>query len=41
MRGEDVAGVAGEGEAGVNLLADWCERGVRVVAVTQQVDLRS
>jgi DNA invertase Pin-like site-specific DNA recombinase len=24
---------------GVVLLADWCERGVRVVAVTQQVDL--
>jgi DNA invertase Pin-like site-specific DNA recombinase len=24
---------------GVNLLADWCERGARVVAVTQQVDL--
>ena len=24
---------------GVNLLADWCERGVRVVAVTQQIDL--
>jgi DNA invertase Pin-like site-specific DNA recombinase len=24
---------------GVNLLADWCERGVRVVVVTQQVDL--
>jgi DNA invertase Pin-like site-specific DNA recombinase len=25
---------------GVNLLADWCERGVRVVVVTQQIDLR-
>jgi DNA invertase Pin-like site-specific DNA recombinase len=25
---------------GVDLLADWCERGVRVVAVTQQIDLR-
>ena len=25
--------------ARVNLLADWCERGVRVVAVTQQIDL--
>src|SRR5262249_21330785 len=24
---------------GVNLLAGWCERGVRVVAVTQQIDL--
>ena len=24
---------------GVNLLADWCERGVRVVVVTQQLDL--
>jgi DNA invertase Pin-like site-specific DNA recombinase len=24
---------------GVNLLADWCERAVRVVAVTQQIDL--
>jgi DNA invertase Pin-like site-specific DNA recombinase len=24
---------------GVNLLADWCERGVRVAAVTQQIDL--
>lgn len=24
---------------GVNLLADWCERGVRVVAVIQQIDL--
>jgi DNA invertase Pin-like site-specific DNA recombinase len=24
---------------GINLLADWCERGVRVVAVTQQIDL--
>ncbi len=24
---------------GVDLLADWCERGVRVVAVTQQIDL--
>jgi DNA invertase Pin-like site-specific DNA recombinase len=24
---------------GVNLLADWCDRGVRVVAVTQQIDL--
>jgi DNA invertase Pin-like site-specific DNA recombinase len=25
---------------GVNLLADWCERGVRVVVITQQIDLR-
>jgi DNA invertase Pin-like site-specific DNA recombinase len=24
---------------GINLLADWCEAGVRVVAVTQQIDL--
>ena len=24
---------------GVNLLADWCERGVQVVVVTQQIDL--
>jgi DNA invertase Pin-like site-specific DNA recombinase len=24
---------------GVNLMAEWCERGVRVVAVTQQIDL--
>jgi DNA invertase Pin-like site-specific DNA recombinase len=24
---------------GINLLADWCERGIRVVVVTQQVDL--
>jgi DNA invertase Pin-like site-specific DNA recombinase len=24
---------------GVNLLADWCERGVRIVVVTQQIDL--
>jgi DNA invertase Pin-like site-specific DNA recombinase len=24
---------------GVNLLADWCERGVRVVVVTQHIDL--
>ena len=24
---------------GINLLANWCERGVRVVSVTQQIDL--
>lgn len=24
---------------GVNVLADWCKRGVRVVAITQQIDL--
>jgi DNA invertase Pin-like site-specific DNA recombinase len=24
---------------GIKLLADWCERGVRVVSVTQQIDL--
>jgi DNA invertase Pin-like site-specific DNA recombinase len=23
----------------VNVLADWCQRGVRVIAVTQQIDL--
>jgi DNA invertase Pin-like site-specific DNA recombinase len=26
--------------AGITLLADWCERDVRVVVVTQQIDLR-
>ena len=25
---------------GINLLADWCEYGVRVVSVTQQIDLK-
>jgi DNA invertase Pin-like site-specific DNA recombinase len=25
---------------GINLLAEWCERGVRVVVITQQLDLR-
>lgn len=25
---------------GITILADWCERGVRVVVVTQQIDLR-
>jgi DNA invertase Pin-like site-specific DNA recombinase len=25
---------------GITLLADWCERGVRVVVMTQQIDLR-
>jgi DNA invertase Pin-like site-specific DNA recombinase len=25
---------------GITLLADWCERGVQVVVVTQQIDLR-
>jgi DNA invertase Pin-like site-specific DNA recombinase len=25
---------------GINLLADWCDRGVRIVVVTQQIDLR-
>lgn len=25
---------------GVNLFADWCERGVRVMVVTQQIDLK-
>ena len=24
---------------GINILADWCKRGVRVIAVTQQIDL--
>ncbi len=24
---------------GINLLADWCDKGVRVVSVTQQIDL--
>jgi DNA invertase Pin-like site-specific DNA recombinase len=24
---------------GVNVLADWCQRGVRLIAVTQQIDL--
>ena len=24
---------------GINLIADWCERGVRVVSITQQIDL--
>jgi len=24
---------------GVNILADWCERGIRVVSITQQLDL--
>ena len=24
---------------GVNVLADWCQRGVRVIAVAQQIDL--
>ena len=24
---------------GVNVLADWCQRGVRVIATTQQIDL--
>lgn len=24
---------------GVNVLADWCQRGVRIVAITQQIDL--
>lgn len=24
---------------GVNILADWCERGLRVIVVTQQIDL--
>jgi DNA invertase Pin-like site-specific DNA recombinase len=24
---------------GVNVLADWCQRGVRVIAITQQIDL--
>jgi DNA invertase Pin-like site-specific DNA recombinase len=24
---------------GVNVLADWCQRGVRIISVTQQIDL--
>jgi DNA invertase Pin-like site-specific DNA recombinase len=24
---------------GINVLADWCEQGVRIVSVTQQIDL--
>jgi len=24
---------------GINLLADWCDRGIRVIVVTQQIDL--
>lgn len=24
---------------GVNVLADWCQRGVRMIAITQQIDL--
>jgi DNA invertase Pin-like site-specific DNA recombinase len=24
---------------GVNVLADWCQRGIRVIAITQQIDL--
>lgn len=24
---------------GVNVIADWCQRGVRVVSITQQIDL--
>jgi len=24
---------------GINVLADWCQRGVRIIAVTQQIDL--
>jgi len=24
---------------GINLLADWCDRGIRVISVTQQIDL--
>jgi len=24
---------------GINLLADWCERGIRLIVVTQQLDL--
>jgi len=24
---------------GINLLADWCDRGIRVISVTQQIDM--
>lgn len=27
-------------QEGINLLADWCDKGVRVISVTQQIDLR-
>ena len=31
--------LAGNLKEGVNVLADWCQRGVRVIAITQQIDL--
>ena len=31
--------LAGNLKEGVNVLADWCQRGVRVIAITQQLDL--
>jgi DNA invertase Pin-like site-specific DNA recombinase len=31
--------ISGRQREGVNLLADWCERGVHVVVITQQLDL--
>jgi DNA invertase Pin-like site-specific DNA recombinase len=33
-------GLARNLKEGVNVLADWCQRGVRVIAITQQIDLR-
>jgi DNA invertase Pin-like site-specific DNA recombinase len=32
-------GISRSQQDGINLLADWCDRGVRIVAVTQQLDL--
>ena len=25
-------------KGGINVLADWCQRGVRIIAITQQID---
>ena len=38
-RAARIAQVAKLTNRGINLLGDWCERGVRVVSVTQQIDL--
>jgi DNA invertase Pin-like site-specific DNA recombinase len=35
MNAKTLAAISKEG---VNVLADWCQRGVRVIAVTQQID---
>jgi DNA invertase Pin-like site-specific DNA recombinase len=32
-------GLARNLKDGINVLADWCQRGIRVVSVTQQIDL--